>query len=632
MIPKEDSIEPIKAAQASTTVAVKSATSSSSTSSTSSTNSSSSTSSSSESSSASSSDNVNLSSQAQKDAERQRIEEERQEALRQLEEERKERERLLEEEHQAKEKALEEERQAKLKALEEEAKRKEEALKAQQLKDQERAAKEAALKAEVEAKKKALEEEMAAKKKALEEEMADKKKVLDQEMADKKAGIESDYQARVTALNGPTLPPNFNEMSPEEQYNYLHDVFVAMAGGDESQWLTGNREVNLIGIRSWQDGQATSQQANKYDDTIYAVRLVDGKPEVYAFDATVDAGVDPGGTGFGYTDPNGRFHGYSHLADGFYAQGTFTEGGGGHWGVDTVLRQSGNVRINVDMNNDAIIEENERLGITEGAGWGICFHPGGSGENVGSWSAGCQVIRREQYGLFQQLLQESPNSSYAYALIDSSNLPQVDANHVAVGVPNTPVVTGTGGTSVSAGSVSGSGTTASPGTVTAPPLTANIPLPTDYQAPSGASPHGASDPFDAMQLDAQNADQQLMSLCMEALKEINDMRNNPAAALQSQGTLMGPATMMLYATYVQTLMQKITLQPQTEEMVSTTLAMVGVNVDTLKQIVTAQNLHSGGAPKTTAPSAGTSTTAAQSTTTGAATQTPAAQQQQQLNS
>jgi len=437
---------------------------------------------------------------------------------------------------------------------------------------------------------------------------------------------------------GATLPANFNEMTPTEQYNYLKDVAVGMAGGDESQWRTGNNELNLIGIRSWQNGQAGSSEGNKYNDTIYGVRMHDGKPEVYAFNGTVDAGKDPGGTGYGYSGPEGS--GFSHVADGSYPIGTFEKRGGGKWGVDTTLGQSGNVNINVDFNNDAVIQDNERINKTEGAGWGIYFHPGGKGENVGSWSAGCQVIRPEQYGTFQSLLQQDPNQKFGYTLVDSKNLPPVDQNHKAVGIPNTPEVapgvegasfTGENGGLTAATPTPGGGGTGgtgganntgvgnpdagfNPRSVNNSGQNQNTPVPQALQGPDNGNPYGATSPLAGVpNMTADNVDQELMTLCMQAMQECMQgqggmqgqagMQNGMANPWNTQQTgqnqmiggiqgmnagagqpVMGKAMSTLMLSYTQALMQKLPIQPQTEQMVATTLAMGGIDANQIKQM------------------------------------------------
>jgi len=522
--------------------------------------------------------------------------------MQKLEEERKEKEKALEEERQAKEKQIEEERQAKLKQIEEEKAQKEKEIEEQKIADEEKAKKQKELEAQVEAQKKTVEQETAAKKQALQDEMVKKKEAIATDFDGKKARIETDYQNKMSAVNGPTMPANFNNMTPEEQYNYLHDVAVAMAGGDESQWKTGNDELNLIGIRSWQNGEAGTTEGNKYNDTIYAVRMHDGKPEIYAFNGTVDAGIDPGGTGYGYSGPEGS--GFSHVADGSYPVGTFEKRGGGKWGVDTTLGQAGNVNINVDFNNDGVIQDNERINKTEGAGWGIYFHPGGSGENVGSWSAGCQVIRPEQYGTFQTLLKQDPSQKFGYTLVDSSNLPPVDSNNVAVGVPNTPTVAnGTGGYSYTGNQAvpptGGNYPAANPGetpTAAAPANAGetnpyslpsqfnNVPLPQGFVNQPGANPFGALNPLAPyMNLEGGDVDSQFDMLCQAAMQEVAMMQSQ-----QGGSPSMGTAVMSLYMTYANSILKGVTLKTETEEKITSTLAMAGINAEQLKQSMAAQ--------------------------------------------
>ncbi|MFH0802166.1 MAG: hypothetical protein V2A78_07255 [bacterium] len=597
-------------------------------------------SSSSSSSGGSSSDRVTVSDQAKKDQERQRVEQERQDDLRKLDEERKAREKALEEEKKAKEKVLEEERQRKLKELEEEEAKKQEEIQRKNLSEDKKKAEEAKLKAEIEAKKQKIEAEAAAKKKALEEETTQKKGALAEEIKGKQEAVETEANQKMAQAAGPTLPPNFNEMSPEQQYNYLHDITVAMAGGDESAWKTGDKEVNLIGIRSWHDGQAGSAEGNTYNDTIYAVRMNNGKPEVYAFNATVDAGIDPGGTGYGYSDSRGS--GYSHVADGYYADGTFVKSNNQKWGVRTVLAQAGNVNINCDYNNDGVIQDDERINKTEGAGWGIYFHPGGSGGNVNSWSAGCQVIRPEQYGTFMNLIEESPSNSFAYTLVDSKNLPEVDSNHVAVGVPNNPIVAeGSGGTSYTSdytpatysggGSTAGGGYDSSGGTsglpsISPPPLPASL-FPPGF-GPEGASPFGATNPLQpAAGITQENVDQQLETLCQAAIEESKTLlKTSPATpwgaisgTSSSSPQQMGPAMMTLYSTYAMVLMQKMTIKPETELLVTQTLTGAGINVPAMKQMLNQTQAGQAAASAASGATAAASTTTATATTTAAAT-------------
>ncbi|MBI3924818.1 MAG: hypothetical protein HY319_04695 [Armatimonadetes bacterium] len=227
-------------------------------------------------------------------------------------------------------------------------------------------------------------------------------------------------------------PPDFKPMSSQQQYEYLQTVVESQDGS----WKDEPGEVNLIGVRNFQDGEPTEPQGDVYNDTIYAAwRDDDGEYHVRAFQASTDAGVvaNPESTGFGYSDSEG-YVGLSHLADGTYQDAWVR---GGVPGSDLGLRQAGDVRIQADANNDGIIQADERLGpdgsgTTVGASWGIQFHPGGSRDRaVDTWSAGCQVIVAEEYADFQAIIRNATNERFSYTLVDSSNLPPVSGAYAA---------------------------------------------------------------------------------------------------------------------------------------------------------------------------------------------------------
>ncbi|MBN2359454.1 MAG: hypothetical protein JXR83_08360 [Deltaproteobacteria bacterium] len=229
---------------------------------------------------------------------------------------------------------------------------------------------------------------------------------------------------------------DLSTMTQEQQYNYFKDLVESQGG----TWKEG-AEANIIGVRSLQDGKPVEGEGNVYDDTIFVCRMVDGEPQVESFTASTDAGAfDPiaavtnaDGTRktddkgnelspYGGTDNDGDW-GVSHLADGFYED---------TWKIGDVplddkgLRQSGDIQVNFDNNYDGVISEDERDNQTKSSGWGIQFHPGGSGEHVNGYSAGCQVIKEQEYARFKEILTEQENAgqtAFSYLLIDSSNLP-----------------------------------------------------------------------------------------------------------------------------------------------------------------------------------------------------------------
>jgi len=401
-------------------------------------------------------------------------------------------------------------------------------------------------------------------------------------------------------------PPDFNKMTPQEQYDYLQNTVVQQAGGDESAWKTGEGEVNLVGVRSWENGQPGGREGNEYNDTIYVARMENGEPKIDAFTASVDGGVwDPAKAqqrGFGVTS-NGEWKGISHLADGHYRD-TWVKGQVPL--SDLGLRQAGDVRVHADGNSDGVIQNNERLGSditgdgigdgeTKGAGWGIQFHPGGTGENVGQYSAGCQVIKAQEYDRFKQIIANAPNSRFSYTLVDSSNLPQVGAQHAFDGTPppaNVPEAPVGGGVTTPAGTPS----TPAPAAPAAPAATPSTPAtgqtpdtaPANpvYSAPAqvpateglpgaygpaaghvgennGMNP-GSFAPMGMMGMGVM--DQQVMMMCMAAIQEIE------------QGVKNGPAVQMLAQWQQMAGQNNIPVSAQTKNMVISILQGAGIKV------------------------------------------------------
>lgn len=233
------------------------------------------------------------------------------------------------------------------------------------------------------------------------------------------AGVGSTYQAQLPAkglqnANG-AKPVDFNKLSQDQQYDYLQKLTTSRAG-NASAWKTGDREVNLVGIRSF-NGSPQKAKIDQYDDMIYVARMVDGKKTVEGFPASVDAGADP-------KNPNASYR----LDDGFY-DGAFKRGTVS--GKELGLRQARDLSVYQDLNKDGALSADE---IAKGktmlsADKQLQFHRGGSGF-VGDSSAGCQVIDAQHYDRFQAILKEAPNSQgvFNYTLSDCSRLPRINAD------------------------------------------------------------------------------------------------------------------------------------------------------------------------------------------------------------
>jgi len=207
---------------------------------------------------------------------------------------------------------------------------------------------------------------------------------------------------------------DFSKLSQAQQYDYLRKMTVQRAGGDASAWRTGDREVNMVGIRSF-GGKPHGQVADKHDDMIYVARMVDGQKRVEGFRASVDGGIQ--------SDPNRPSY---RLDDAFYKDGWKR---GGVTGGEQGLRQVRSVDVWKDANNDGVLDKDElKAGRSQLAATAqLQFHRGGM-SNVGDVSSGCQVIAADQYDRFQKILAEAPDTQkrFSYNLIDSSRLPGIN--------------------------------------------------------------------------------------------------------------------------------------------------------------------------------------------------------------
>jgi hypothetical protein len=223
----------------------------------------------------------------------------------------------------------------------------------------------------------------------------------------------------------PAEPVDMNKMTDEQKYDYLRDLTVARAGGDPSAWKDGDREVNLVGVRGMQDGKANANDPDKFNDTIYVARMVDGKKTVEAFKASTDPGAQGQDALQSIRDQHGDRQGVAQLATGSYrdawTRGTVSGG-------DQGLRQDGWVRVHTDADGDGRISGAEQRGgdgrgRLAGNGLQLQFH-GSQGDSVGQNSAGCQVIHESQWQRFQDILKEAPASQqrFGYTLVDGNKL------------------------------------------------------------------------------------------------------------------------------------------------------------------------------------------------------------------
>ncbi len=84
------------------------------------------------------------------------------------------------------------------------------------------------------------------------------------------------------------------------------------------------------------------------------------------------------------------------------------------------LVQAAKVTVRRDRDRDGTAEPGEPY---DTGFFGIDVHRGGSARNpVGKWSAGCQVLAREGWGAFWDIIETSPQERFRYYLIDFASL------------------------------------------------------------------------------------------------------------------------------------------------------------------------------------------------------------------
>lgn len=206
-----------------------------------------------------------------------------------------------------------------------------------------------------------------------------------------------------SALGTSDRRPGRSDSAPESAFEELDSAIVVRAvqarfGRTTAPILTRTAPLLLVGLRGWQRGRPVANRLDRWNDTILVVK----EDEVVPFPASVDPGV------LQQENPRGT----AHLVEGVYSYRM-----GLHRRRERALVQAGVVRLRryFDLRPgdlDAYEEE----------GWfGINIHRGGSGERVGSWSAGCQAVHGSRWAAFMEHVDEAfarGQHRFAYALLE----------------------------------------------------------------------------------------------------------------------------------------------------------------------------------------------------------------------
>lgn len=157
--------------------------------------------------------------------------------------------------------------------------------------------------------------------------------------------------------------------------------------------------LNIVGIRN------KNRRANEYDDELHVFWKYNGQWSHIAFDSFT---TDPGST---WLDKDRE--------TAILKAGRYKYILGYHKGRElTLVQRVDPVKVYRDGNRDDILDMNEDT-IEEGY-LGINLHSGG-GRFVDGWSAGCQVLHKRHFPIFQQLIiaaSKNWGTTMTYTLLD----------------------------------------------------------------------------------------------------------------------------------------------------------------------------------------------------------------------
>ncbi|MDP8208567.1 MAG: peptidoglycan-binding domain-containing protein [Candidatus Electryonea clarkiae] len=207
------------------------------------------------------------------------------------------------------------------------------------------------------------------------------------------------------------VKPTFREV--EIEYHTLSEI-VRNRG---FPWAIENDWINLVGIRGFHQGNVVENRFDFYNDTILVAinqpESLETSPQELHQNRLISfvASVDPGRLRV----PNPK--GVAHLETGFYRYQA-----GKHRGREPALVQAGPVTVLRYFDDTP----RSMIPVKETGWFGINIHKGGSGENVGGWSAGCQVVRGDLWNSIIAIIKEASEKGqkiFGYTLIESSELP-----------------------------------------------------------------------------------------------------------------------------------------------------------------------------------------------------------------
>lgn len=192
-------------------------------------------------------------------------------------------------------------------------------------------------------------------------------------------------------------------------YRRLKKVFDALG---YQFYDAGDYNMNIIGIRT------DDQRSNLFNDWICLAFRQNDHEQLMVFDATTDPGT------YWRKHPM-NINGTAILKPGQYAGSHRT---GLHQGNYLALVQDSPMTVYRDNNGDDKLDTGSDIAIESGH-FGINIHRAsahGITENVGRWSAGCQVISRNvDFNLFMALITRAATewgNRFSYTLLTEPQL------------------------------------------------------------------------------------------------------------------------------------------------------------------------------------------------------------------
>ena len=230
---------------------------------------------------------------------------------------------------------------------------------------------------------------------------------------------------------------DLTQMTEIERFRYLQAEIEARGG----EFRTEDMAMNVIGVRGLDHGVTGDNAPNEYNDTIYVLRMENGQPHVYEFNATTDYGdwdkVKNAGYGVTVRTEDGYQWAPLLMAEGSYQMNVGTHAWGTDWSHEALIETGGSgVTSIADVDGDHRVDPEETVfSFTD---QGINVHKGGLPDRpVNAYSAGCQVIPRRPSGDesstlywedFHQMITEDPvygtkDDLIPYTLADVTHLP-----------------------------------------------------------------------------------------------------------------------------------------------------------------------------------------------------------------